>query len=206
MSPLSPYTRKVRVMLAEKGLEYQNQQMPFDRLQNDYGNNINPCGRVPALDDNGRVLFESNVILDYLLTQYPDSPKNAPAPALVKSLLRPDQRWEDSETLVAIETMLNCGLTMLRFGTHSGVEKEPAYLAREHTRVQSILDWLDKRATPEGFVPGWFSVLDLNLIITVQWVDFRKLFEWRGRPNIDKLVARHENRPTIPASHPSLPV
>jgi len=48
MSPLSPYTRKVRVMLAEKGLEYQNQQMPFDRLQNDYGNNINPCGRVPG--------------------------------------------------------------------------------------------------------------------------------------------------------------
>lgn len=205
MSPLSPYTRKVRVMLAEKGLEYQNQQMPFDRLQNDYGNNINPCGRVPALDDNGRVLFESNVIMDYLLTQYPDSPKHAPTPVLVKSLVRPDKRWEDSETLVAIETMLNCGLTMLRFGTHSGVEKEPAYLAREHKRVQSILDWLDKRATPEGFVPGWFSVLDLNLIITVQWVDFRKLFEWRGRPNIDKLVALHENRSTIPASHPSLP-
>ena len=206
MSHLSPYTRKVRVMLAEKGLEYKNQPMPFDRLQNDYGANINPCGRVPALDDNGRVLFESNVILDYLLTQYPDSPNNAPAPALVKALLRPEKRWEDSETLVAIETLLNCGLTMLRFGKHSGVEKEPTYLEREYKRVQSILDWLDKRATPEGFVPGWFSVLDLNLVITAQWVDFRKLFEWRGRPNIDRLVALHEQRPTIPASHPSLPV
>ncbi len=206
MSPLSPYTRKVRVMLAEKGLEYKNQQMPFDRLQNDYGNNINPCGRVPALDDNGRVLFESNVILDYLLTQYPDAPRNAPTPPLVKSLVRPENRWEDSETLVAIETMLNCGLTMLRFGKHSGVDKEPAYLEREHRRVQSILDWLDKRATPEGFVPGWFSVLDLNLVITVQWLDFRQLLEWRGRPNIDKLVALHETRSTIPASHPSLPV
>ncbi len=55
-------------------------------------------------------------------------------------------------------------------------------------------------------MPGWFSVLDLNLIVTVQWVDFRKLFEWRGRPNIDKLVAFHEQRPTIPASHPAMPV
>jgi len=72
--------------------------------------------------------------------------------------------------------------------------------------VQSILDWLERRTTPEGFVPGWFSVLDLNLLITVQWVDFRKLFAWRGRPNIDKLVAFHERRPTIPASHPTLPV
>jgi glutathione S-transferase len=205
MSPLSPYTRKVRVMLAEKGLAYQNLQMPFDRLQNDYGNNINPCGRVPALDDNGQILFESNVILDYLLTEYPDSPGNAPNPPLAKSLVRPEKRWEDTQALVAIETLLNSGLTMLRFGTHSGVEKEPAYLEREQMRVQSILDWLEKRATPEGFVPGWFSVLDLNLVISLQWADFRGLFQWRGRPNIDALVAFHENRPTIPASHPSLP-
>jgi len=206
MSPLSPYTRKVRVMLAEKGLTYENRPMTMDRLQNDYGVNVNPCGRVPALDDNGRVLFESNVILDYLLTQYPQTPAGAPNPPLVQTLVRPEKRWEDFEILSAIETMLNSGLTMLRFGAHSGVDKDPPYLEREHKRVQSILDWLDQRATPEGFVPGWFSVLDLNLVITVQWVDFRKLFEWRGRTNIDKLVALHERRPTIPGSHPSLPV
>jgi glutathione S-transferase len=205
MSPLSPYTRKVRIMLAEKGLEYKNVQMPMDRLQNDYGNNVNPCGRVPALDDNGMVLFESNVILEYLLTQYPQTPPNAPKPPLVKTLVRPAKRWEDSEILVAIETMLNSGLTMLRFGKHSGVQQDPPYLEREHKRVQSILDWLEKRATPEGFVPGYFSVLDLNLVVTVQWVDFRQLFEWRGRKNIDQLVAFHQTRPTIPASHPTLP-
>ena len=206
MSPFSPYTRKVRVMLAEKGLEYRNTKVETAGFPADYAGDVNPCGRVPALDDNGHVLFESNVILDYLLTQYPEAPKDAPAPPLVKSLVRADKRWEDSETLVAIETVLNSGLTMLRFGTASGAEKDPPYLAREHKRVQSILDWLDKRATSEGFVPGWFSVLDLNLIITVQWVDFRKLFEWRGRPNIDKLVVFHENRSTIPASHPTVPV
>jgi glutathione S-transferase len=206
MSPFSPYTRKVRVMLAEKSLEYKNNKVQTDGFPAEYGSQTNPCGRVPALDDNGRVLFESNVILDYLLTQYPDAPKDAPTPPLVKSLVRADKRWEDSETLVAIETVLNSGLTMLRFGKASGVEKDPPYLEREHKRVQSILDWLEKRATPEGFVPGWFSVLDLNLIITLQWVDFRKLFEWRGRPNIDKLVAFHVHRPTIPASHPTMPV
>ena len=125
---------------------------------------------------------------------------------MVKTLVRPDKRWEDTEALVAIETMLNSGLTMLRFGKHSGVDKEPAYLEREHMRVQSILDWLEKCAAPEGFVPGWFSVLDLNLIITVQWLDFRGLLQWRGRPKLDALVALHQDRATIPASHPSLPV
>ena len=206
MSPFSPYTRKVRVMLAEKGLEFESKKVATDRFPADYASAINPCARVPALDDNGFVLFESNVILDYLLTQYPETPKSAPRPPLVKTLVRPDRRWEDSEILVAIETVLNCGLTMLRFGAHSGVTSDPPYLARDHLRVQSILDWLEKRATPEGFVPGSFSVLDLNLIITLQWVDFRKLFEWRGRPNIDKLVAFHEGRPTLPPTHPTVPV
>ena len=205
MSPFSPYTRKVRVMLAEKGLTYENKKVATDRFPVDYASTINPCARVPALDDNGRVLFESNVILDYLLTQYPDAPKDAPRPPLIKTLLRDDKRWEDAATLAAIETMLTCGLTMLRFGAHSGVTTEPPYLARDHQRVQSILDWLDQRATPEGFVPGWFSVLDLNLVITVQWVDFRELFEWRGRPNLDRLVAFHENRPTLPPTHPTVP-
>jgi glutathione S-transferase len=206
MSPFSPYTRKVRVMLAEKGLEYRNEKVATDRFPHDYAAKANPCGRVPALDDGGRVLFESNVILDYLLTEYPETPKNAPSPPLVESLVRPDKRWEDSETLAAIETVLNSGLTMLRFGAHSGVDEDPPYLERERQRVQSILDWLDKRATPDGFVPGWFSVLDLNLVITVQWVDFRKLFDWRGRPNIDKLVAFHQTRPTLPPTHPTQPL
>lgn len=205
-SPWSPYTRKVRVVLAEKGLDFTMEKILTDRFPADYAATVNPCARVPALDDNGFVLFESNVILDYLLTQYPDTP---PAPGhapLVKSLVRADKRWEDTETLVAIETMLNSGLTMLRFGTLSGVDKDPAYLAREHQRVDAILNWLEKRATPEGFVPGWFSVLDLNLVITLQWLDFRKLHDWRGRPTIEKLVALHERRPTFPPTHPTAPL
>ena len=85
---------------------------------------------------DGTVLFESNLILDYLLTRYPDTPAGAPNPPLLPSLVRPERRWEDSATLVAIETMLNSGLTMLRFGTHSGVAQDPPYLAREHQRPQ----------------------------------------------------------------------
>lgn len=205
-SPWSPYTRKVRVMLAEKRLEFTLEKILTDRFDAGYAASVNPCGRVPALDDDGFVLFESNVILDYLLTKYPQTPPTPGHPPLTTSLLRADKRWEDTEALVAIETMLNSGLTMLRFGTLSGVDREPAYLVRERARVDAILDWLEKRATPEGFVPGWFSVLDLNLVVTLQWLDFRKLHQWRGRPAIDRLVAFHERRPTFPPTHPTAPL
>lgn len=205
-SPWSPYTRKVRVMLAEKGLVFALEKILTDRFPAGYAATVNPCGRVPALDDNGVVLFESNVILDYLLLTYPRTPQTPGHPPLVETLVRADRRWEDTETLVAIETMLNSGLTMLRFGTLSGVDKDPAYLEREHKRVDAILDWLEQRATPQGFVPGWFSVLDLNLVVTLQWLDFRKLHDWRGRPNIEKLIDFHQRRPTFPPTHPTAPL
>ncbi|MBI4082362.1 MAG: glutathione S-transferase N-terminal domain-containing protein, partial [Candidatus Lambdaproteobacteria bacterium] len=128
MSPISPYTRKVRVVLAEKGLAYTDQRMPPERLNTPYAREINPCGRVPALDDNGRVLFESNVIVEYLLTQYPDLPPNAPKPPLARSLVRPERRWDDLDTLAAIETVLDCGLTLMRFGALSGAKVDPPYL------------------------------------------------------------------------------
>jgi glutathione S-transferase len=213
---LSPYSRKVRVMLAEKGLDFEINDPPREqRLHDPYAKNINPCARVPVLDDNGLILFESNVILDYLLTQYPETPRNAPQPPLVKSLVRPEKRWYDQETLVAIETMLDSGINLLQFHRigirpsefdQIGVgSSESSFLGREATRIQRILDWLEKRATPEGFVPAQFSVLDLNFVITVQWNEIRKMFEWRGRPTLEKLVAFHQNRPTLLAAYPKVP-
>lgn len=208
MSLASPYTRKVRVVLAEKGLDFTEQLLTNRVLRDpnmtDYATRINPSGRIPALDEDGHVLFESNVILDYLLTEYPDTPEDAPRPLLAKSLVRPEKRWEDMETLSAIETVLDSGITILRYGKSSGVDVEPLYLGKERQRVQIVLDWLEKRATPEGFVPGEFSILDLNLVITLQWLDFRKIAEWRGRPNIDSLVTFHENRHTLVATLPKL--
>ena len=38
-----------------------------------------------------------------------------------------------------------------------------SYLQRHLDRIESCLAWLEERATPDGFVPGWFSIMDVNL-------------------------------------------
>jgi hypothetical protein len=48
---------------------------------------------------------------------------------------------------------------------HTGLEPEQvSYLQRQRDRIDCCLDWLEKRAAPEGFAPGVFSIMDLNLI------------------------------------------
>lgn len=67
-----PYCARVRIALAEKGLEYETVEIDLsDRPPWVY--ELNVTGRVPILDD-GFVLPESEVIMAYLDERYPEAP------------------------------------------------------------------------------------------------------------------------------------
>lgn len=71
-APLSPYVRKVRVLLAEKGLDYDLEMiLPFGK-QPDWYKELNPLGRIPAFKDGDLNLADSSVICQYIEEQYPD--------------------------------------------------------------------------------------------------------------------------------------
>jgi glutathione S-transferase len=72
--PLSPYSRKVRLVLAEKRLPFDlRTEKPWERRA-DYLE-LNPAGTVPTLvEDNGLVVADSGVICEYLEEAYPDTP------------------------------------------------------------------------------------------------------------------------------------
>lgn len=199
-SPNSPYARKVRIVLAEKGLDFEAKPMDTNAPPEGFSR-LNPNLRVPVLVDGARALFESNIILDYLLRTY-RTPPAATEPPLAPALTRPDHHWDDVATLVTIETMLDTGLNLFQL-TRDGVKPDQApYLKKEQARAQTCLDWLEVRAEPEGFVPGQFSILDLNLVCALAWADFRKPFAWRGRKNLEAIVANYAGRPTVHSTRP----
>lgn len=68
-----PYCARVRIALAEKGIEYENVQVDL-RNRPEWLIELNPpSGRVPVLR-NGFDLPESEVIMAYLEDRYPDPP------------------------------------------------------------------------------------------------------------------------------------
>lgn len=69
--PLSPFVRKLRLCLAEKGLDYQLKIiLPFD--QPDWFRDLNPLGRIPAIKDGDFTLADSSVICQYLEDKHRD--------------------------------------------------------------------------------------------------------------------------------------
>lgn len=71
--PVCPYSRKIRLLLAEKRLGFELRlEKPWERREEYLA--LNPAGTVPTLvEDNGLVIPDSAVIAEYLDEAYPDT-------------------------------------------------------------------------------------------------------------------------------------
>ena len=79
-APRCPYCARVRIVLAEKGVEYETVEIDLaDRPAWLYEKN--PIGKVPVLEEDDFVLPESEVIMEYLEERYPEPALLPPDPA-----------------------------------------------------------------------------------------------------------------------------
>jgi glutathione S-transferase len=75
-----PYAARARIVLAEKGIEFEVVEIDLsDRPAWLYEKN--PAGRVPVIEEEGWVLAESAVIMEFLEERYPEPPLLPPDPA-----------------------------------------------------------------------------------------------------------------------------
>ena len=198
----SPYSRKGLIVLEEKGLPYEQVNVDPEYLPDDFGETMNPNLRVSVLVDGDRNIFESDNIVDYLLRTYPDAMSpSAPTPPLAATVTRPDHHIDDAMILVTIETVLNSSVNI---GLFAFSDTNPADIKpwgwpweRDPTRIHSCLKWLDARATSEGFVPGVFSVMDINLICALRLVNTMTSEDWSIYKNLSALNSFFADRPSV---------
>ncbi len=72
-SPMSGNGRKVHMVLEEVGAQYQLVKLDLtkgDQKKPEYLQ-LNPNGKVPTIDDDGFILWESNAIIQYLAEKHP---------------------------------------------------------------------------------------------------------------------------------------
>jgi len=192
----SPFARKVRIVLAEKGLEYEKDirdgLRPIDEHRH-----LHPGLAVPVLRASDLTLFESSLIQDYLLKSYPHHNNGALTPPFITTMTRPKNHWEDAKTLAILETITNAIVNLKLMRDSGATPDSVAYLKRQHIRIESCLDWLEERATVEGFAPGWFSVMDINLICPIAYAERREVYKLQGRPKLKGLIAHFAQRPSV---------
>ena len=158
----SPHARKVRLLAAELGI-------PLEKVERDPRNGetrsrdylaLNPNGRVPVLDDDGFVVWESAAILKYLAAKHPErglggaDPKQA---ALVDQWLF----WWAGGPEAAID-MLAWEL-LIKPNVLRQPGNDPGIVADAHARLARFLPVLDRQLDGRGYVIGPLSVVDFAI-------------------------------------------
>jgi len=86
--PMSPCAQKVRIVLAEKNIAWQAQQIDLQQKENlePWYLKLNPLGVVPTLVENERPIIESSIICEYLEDSYPSPALRPESPADTASM------------------------------------------------------------------------------------------------------------------------
>ncbi|EMN02454.1 glutathione S-transferase family protein [Leptospira noguchii str. 1993005606] len=119
---ISNYVNKVKLGILEKGLEYE--QVRVAPSQEEEFLKISPMGKIPVLEMDGKFIFESGAILEFLDTIFPQTPK-----------LIPEDSWEAArvrEISTIIETYLDIPARRIYLSATRGKEVSPEIVEEVH--------------------------------------------------------------------------
>jgi glutathione S-transferase len=199
----SPFARAVRIVLHEKGLDYERAETASTPSVEERSQ-ASATLQIPALIDGGLHLWDSTVIIDYLMKTYPNPvPRMGEAP-FAERLIRPSHEWQDQLALATVQT-LGASTVMISQMRWGGVRHaDNPHLTRSAVRNQHVLDWCEANiAEGGGFMPGVVSAQDVLLACFCAFIEKRPLdLEWDSpdRPKVRALVARLQKRASFVAN------
>ena len=198
-STTSPYVRKVRVVMAEKKLDYQFLQENVWATDTTIAAS-NPLGKVPCLVMEGaEAVFDSRVIVEYLDTLSPVG-RLIPATGRERAEVK---TWEaladgllDAAILVRLENT---------FEGRSEAQRSPAWIDRQMGKVDASLKAMAQGLGDKPFCSGiHLSLSDIAVGCALGWLSFRfPEIDWRAEhPNLARLMDKLALRPSFSESQP----
>lgn len=190
-SPASPFARKCRILIREKGMLGQVEEVRADPIGGDGAlNAVNPLGQVPALIDDAGVAWSDSPLICARLDALAPPPRFIPEGEARWSVLRREVIADG-----AMEQGVKIRLELLR----PDGERSSAWIARWRAGILRSLDAAEAQAD---------SAFDLAAVATVcalTWLDLRfPDLDWRtARPKLAALQTALEARASFSDTAPS---
>jgi glutathione S-transferase len=180
----SPYVRKVRMVLAEKKLDYhfvaEDVWSPQTQIHS-----ANPLGKVPCLVmEGGEAVFDSRVIVEYLDTLSPVGkliPTGGRERAEVKT-------WE-----ALADGLLDAAILARLEATWPGrteAQRSTPWIERQMGKIELALQAMERGLGEKAFCSGiHMSLSDIAVVCAVGYLDFRfPQLDWRtNQPQLQRL-------------------
>jgi glutathione S-transferase len=195
-APTSPYTRKVRIVLAEKHIDYEmvvdNPGEPATRVPE-----FNPLGKIPVLVlDDEMTLFDSRVIVEYLDSA---SPVGRLIPDDTRHRIQV-RRWE-----ALADGCTDAAIAIVYEKRRPAELQSAEWIARQQGKVDRALKAMSEELGNRAWCSGeLYNLADIAVGCALGYLDLRMPdLNWRKLyPNLgklfDKLSKRAPFKDTVP--------
>ena len=201
----APSPRRVRIFLAEKGIELDTVQVDLGSGEHlgDAFRKVNPDCVVPALElDDGTCLSEVIAICQYLEELYPE-PRLLGATSLERAQV---SMWNAKVEQLGLMSMMDAfrnaakGLVGRALPGPESYAQIPELAERGRRRVLQFFSRLDEQLADNAFVAGErFSVADISALVLVDFAAWVKLPVPEGAQHLSRWYAEVSKRPSAAA-------
>lgn len=192
---LSPFVRKVRVVLAEKGIPYDHDPViPFN-VSAEY-KQISPLGKIPAWRDDAATLADSSIIARYLERTHPKPALFPTEPVAEARALWFEEFADGGLVPIAGPNVFFQRIVAPRFFNQATDESVVEKALTE--QLPPLFDYLESQLAGDWLVEGQFSIADIavgsvfaNLRLAGASIDAAR---W---PKLARHTARVHERPSF---------
>jgi len=153
----SPFCHRVKIVLAEKELDYQTVNIDLMKKENrtEQFLRLNPIGKVPVLADDDLIIADSAIINEYLNDEYP-FPELAPEDPQETAQMRV---WVNQVNALVADPWLE--LLMAGFAKEKGESVDEAKLEKAREKIKSFFEVADRNLKGKDFLVGKYSLADI---------------------------------------------
>jgi len=184
---------RTKIALHEKGLAYDRVTLNLakkDQKRPEFLK-LNPYGKVPVLNDNGKILFESCIINEYLDEQYPNPP------------LMP----KDPHLRGRGRVLVDYGLNYLHepYWVLRGEmlkkesERDSATVEEKRQTLRHLLQYLEEALGDKPYFLGEMSLTDIDLVPRFLRMESYGAIPTPSLPRLSAWLKRMKERPSVKA-------
>lgn len=183
---------RVKIVLAEKGLAWEGVWVKLSKMEQKSPEHLklNPYGKIPVLVEDGKVLFESCIINEYLDEKYPNPP------------LQPKDPYLRARGRILVDYFLNFlhePYWALRgeMIKKNEAERDQKIIAESRKDVTARLQYLEDALSDKPYFMGDYSLTDIALLPRFPRLEQYGVLPSAALPKLGAWFARMKERPSV---------
>ncbi len=180
----SPFVRRVRYLCHEVGQPFELVDSLTEAGQTAMRSK-NPIWKVPCIEIDDLVIWDSHTIIEYLSEKYADNPNGLRKPV-------GDERWRERNLVTAADGCVESAINVFYLKKDGVAVSEVNYLVKQRARVESILTWLKSQLKDNYFTDERkLGLSELTLYCILDWLRFREMYPVNEDPVLKAYLDFH---------------